>query len=168
MNGVGVHLHFIEAVFKRVGDPHGGVRQLAPLAYRHEAGRDLMRHRAAENEAARLDASDLVDLVTRPWMHQFIDRTAEGTRVAEQRGDVAKQDTRLRIIRNGADSGLQIVFKSHRCLFSMSPSLRAQRRSRSDRQDWIASSQVLLAMTSFQLTGTPSRNAFSTMRRPTS
>jgi hypothetical protein len=77
MNGVGVHLHLIEAVFQRVGDAHGGMWQLAPLADRHKAGRDLMRHRAAENEAARLDAGDLVDLVTRPWMHQFIDRTAE-------------------------------------------------------------------------------------------
>src|SRR4030081_3184049 len=149
MNGVGVHLHFIEAVFKRIGDPHGGMRQLASLAYRHEAGRALMRHRAAENEAARLDAGDLVDLVTRPWMHQFIDRTAEGARVAEQRGDVAKQDTRLGIIWNGADGGLQIIFKSHRFLFSISSSLRAQRSNPEDgRQGWIASSQGLLAMTS--------------------
>src|ERR1035437_7370639 len=143
MNGVGVHLHFIEAVFQRVGDAHGGMRQLAPLADRHEAGGDLMRYRAAENEAARLDARDLVDLVARPWLHQFIDRAAEGARVAEQRRDVAKQYPRLRIIRNGADGGLQIVFKSHRCLFQVT-------------------------VRKLQLTGTPSRNAFSTMRRPTS
>src|SRR5882724_7978992 len=88
-----------------------------------------MCHRAAENEAARLDAGDLVDLVARPWMHQFVDRAAEGARVAEQRGDVAKQDSRLGIVGNGAHAGLQVIFKSHRCLFSMSApsSLRAKR-----------------------------------------
>ena len=41
-------------------------------------------------------------------------------RVAEQRGDVAKQDSRLRIVRNGADGGLQIMFKTHRFLFQLS------------------------------------------------
>ena len=61
-----VHLHLVEAVFQRIGDRHPLVRQLALLADRHEAGRDLMRHRAAEDEAARLDAGDLVDLHARP------------------------------------------------------------------------------------------------------
>jgi len=55
-----------------------------------------MRHRAAENEAARLDARHLVDLVARPRLHQFVDRAAERARVTEQRGDIAKQDPRLR------------------------------------------------------------------------
>ncbi len=77
-----------------------------------------MRHRAADNEAARLDAGDLVDLVAGPGLHQFIDRAAEGARIAEQRGDVAKKDSRLRIIRNGADGGLQVVVKRHFILVS--------------------------------------------------
>src|ERR1035437_7754074 len=102
-----------------------------------------MRHSPSQDEAARLDAGHLVDLVAGTWLHQLIHRAAKRPRVAEQRGDVAKQDSRLRIIRNGADSGLQIVFKSHRGLFQVSVRHR-------------------------QLTGTPSRNAFSTMRRPTS
>src|SRR6478735_718284 len=72
-----------------------------------------MRHRAAQDEAARLDAGHLVDLVAGPWLHQFVDRAAKRPRVAEQRGDVAKQDSRLRIVRDGADGGLQVVFKSH-------------------------------------------------------
>jgi hypothetical protein len=37
MYGVGVHLHFIEAVFQRIGDPHGGVRQFSLFPDRHEA-----------------------------------------------------------------------------------------------------------------------------------
>src|SRR5260370_5402711 len=118
MDGIGMHLHFVEAVFQRVGDAYRGMRQLAAFANRHETGRHLVRHRAAEYEAARLDAGHLVDLATRPGMHQFIDRAAEGTRVAEQRGDIAKQDSRLRIVRNGGDAGLPIIFKSHFILVS--------------------------------------------------
>src|SRR5437870_8776491 len=142
MNGIGMHLHFIEAVFQRVGDAHRGMRQLAAFADRHEAGGDLMRHRAAENEAARLDAGDLVDLVARPRMHQFIDRAAEGTGVAKQRGDVAKQDSRFRIVRDGADAGLQIIFKSHWCLSLYKSSLRgalATKQSSRGRDFWIGS-----------------------------
>ena len=61
-----VHLHLVDAVFERIGDRHRGVRQLALLADRHEAGRELVGDRAAEDEAARLDARDLVDLGARP------------------------------------------------------------------------------------------------------
>ena len=43
-----------------------------------------MRDRTAENEAARLDARDLVDLHAGPRLHQFVDRAAESTRVAQQ------------------------------------------------------------------------------------
>src|SRR6185312_10401371 len=57
-----VHLHFVDAVFERIADGDALERQLALLADRHEAGRDLMRDGAAENEAARLDARHLVDL----------------------------------------------------------------------------------------------------------
>src|ERR1700712_4083792 len=97
-----------------------------------------MRHRAAENEATGLDAGDLVDLVAGPRMHQLIDRAAKGAGIAEQRGDVAEQDSRLRVIRNGADGSLQIILERHWGLFSK-----------------------------LSATGSPSRNAFSTMRRPT-
>ena len=61
-DGIRVDLHLVDAVFERIGDAHGFVRQLALLADRHEPGRELMRHGAAEDEAARLDARDLVDL----------------------------------------------------------------------------------------------------------
>src|SRR5713226_1019947 len=145
------------------------MRQLAPFPDGHEAGGDLMRHRAAENEAARLDAGDLVDLVARPWMLQFIDRAAEGARVAEQRGDVAKQDSRLRIVWNGADAGLQIIFKSHRCLFlSFRHCEEHLRRSNPALPAACGLLRCARNDVSPQLTGTPSRNAFSTMRRPIS
>src|SRR5262249_49645094 len=57
-----VHPLLVEAVSQRIGDRPPLVRQLALLADRHEAGRALVRHRPAEDEAARLDAGDLVDL----------------------------------------------------------------------------------------------------------
>src|SRR3954465_11022416 len=50
------HLHLVEPVFQAIGDPHRVMRQLAFLADRDEAGGQLMGDRAAENEAARLDA----------------------------------------------------------------------------------------------------------------
>ena len=64
---------------------------------------------AAENEAARLDAGHLVDLAAGPGMHQLVDGAAKGARVAKKRGDVAKHDARLGIIRDVADRGFQIV-----------------------------------------------------------
>ena len=51
-----------------------------------------MCHRAAQDEAARLDAGDLGDLHSGPGLHQFVDRAAEGARVAQERGDVAEHD----------------------------------------------------------------------------
>ena len=81
-DGVGVDLHLVDAVFERIGDAHRLVRQLALLADRHEAGRELVRDRAAEDEAARLDARDLVDLAAGIGMDELVDGAAEGARVA--------------------------------------------------------------------------------------
>src|SRR5262249_7550767 len=97
------------AVFERIADGDALERQLALLSDRHEAGRDLMGDGAAENEAARLDARDLVDLATGPRVHQLVDRAPKSARIAKKRGDVAKHDARLGIIRDVADRGLQIV-----------------------------------------------------------
>src|SRR5262249_59930646 len=70
-------------------------------------------HRPAQDEAARLDARDLVDLHTGPRLHQFVDRATEGARIAEQRGDVAEHDPGLGIVRNAADRILEIVLELH-------------------------------------------------------
>ena len=74
-----------------------------------------MRHGPAEDEAARLDAGDLVDLHAGPWLHHFVDRAAESARIAEQRGDVTEHDAGLGIVRDRADGVAQIVFEgAHR------------------------------------------------------
>ena len=51
----------------------------------------------AEDKAAGFD------FVAGEGLHQFVDRTAEGTGIAEQGRDVPKQDSRFRIIGNGSD-----------------------------------------------------------------
>src|SRR5689334_10484672 len=70
-----------------------------------------MRHRTAEDEAARFDTGHLVDLRPGPGLHHFIHRPAEGARIAQKRGDVAKDDPGLGIVRDAADGGFQVVFK---------------------------------------------------------
>ncbi|MEY9283347.1 hypothetical protein ABIA03_004539 [Bradyrhizobium yuanmingense] len=75
-----------------------------------------MRHRAADDEAARLHAGDLVDLVAGPGVDELVHGSAERARIREQGGDVAEHDPGLGIIRDGADAGLDVVVKSHSCL----------------------------------------------------
>jgi hypothetical protein len=77
-----VDLHLVGAVLQRIGHPHRLVRQLSLLADRHESRRHLVRHRAAQDKAPRLDAGDLVDLAAGPWLHQFVHRAAERPCVA--------------------------------------------------------------------------------------
>ena len=60
-----------------------------------------MRHRAAQNESARLDARHLVDAHAGIGLHHLVHRAAERARIAEQGGDVAEHDSGLGIIRNG-------------------------------------------------------------------
>src|SRR5580658_3605120 len=103
LHRVAVHLHLIEAVLQGVGNAYGGVWQLALLADGHEAGRQLVRHRAAEDEAARLDAGHVGDTRARPRLDQLVDDRAEHPRIAQERGDVAEDDSGLGVIRDRAD-----------------------------------------------------------------
>ena len=65
-----------------------------------------MGHRAAEDEAARLDAGDLVDAHAGVGLHQLVDHLAEAVGVAEKRRDVAEHHALARIIGDGADARL--------------------------------------------------------------
>ena len=80
--------------------------QLALLADRHEAAAEFVRDGAAEDEAARLDAGDMVDAGVEEGQDQPVDRGAQARRIGDQRGDVAEQDARLRIVGNRADQRL--------------------------------------------------------------
>src|SRR5262249_39323541 len=112
------------------------------------------------------------------------DRTAEGPCVAEQCGDVSKQNAGLGIIGNGADSFFQILLKSHWCyLVPIAVYSISHCEEREPRSNPVLSAGLLrgachrtsigatrwLAMTAdVQLTGPLRRKAFSTIRRPTS
>ena len=78
--------------------------QLALLADRHEAAAELMGDRAAEDEAARLDAGDIVDAGREKRPDQPVDRGAQAGRIGDQRGDVAEEDPRLRDSRGSSGS----------------------------------------------------------------
>src|SRR5262249_14186738 len=67
-----------------------------------------------DDEPARLDAGDLVDLRAGPWLHQLVDRAAERARIAKQRGDVTKDDAGLGIVRDRSDRGAQGVVEHGR------------------------------------------------------
>jgi len=85
------------AVLQRVLHRPGLVRQLALLAQRHEAGGELVGDRAAEDEAARLDAGHLVDLHARERLHQFVhrppERPASPSRVVMSRNMIPGSDS---------------------------------------------------------------------------
>src|SRR5262245_17243502 len=66
---------------------------------------------AAENEAARFDPGNFVDLATGPRLHQFVDRAPERPRIAKQRRDVTEQDPGLGIVGNGANRRFEVVFE---------------------------------------------------------
>jgi hypothetical protein len=57
-----------------------------------------MGDRAAEDEAARLDAGDLVGAPSREGLDQFVDGAPERARVAEQRRDVPEHDPVARVV----------------------------------------------------------------------
>src|SRR3954451_21945900 len=103
-NGVAMNLHTVRAVFEIIILAKHGVRQLAFFAHRDEPAAKLVRHRAAQNESARLDARDPVNLHPRIGLHHLVHRAPERARVAEQGGDVAKHDPRLWVIGNRANN----------------------------------------------------------------
>jgi len=107
---IDMDFHLVGTVFQRIGHANRAIGQLALLADRHETSRKLMCHRAAQNEAARFHAGDLVDAHSFVGFDQFIHRQTEGRRITEQRGDIAKDDAGLGIIWNGTDRSGENVF----------------------------------------------------------
>ena len=72
-----------------------------------------MRHRPAKDKPPRLDAGHLVNLLAGKRLHQLIHRLPERARIAEQGGDIAKDDPGLGIIGNGAN-GVDEIHGSNR------------------------------------------------------
>src|SRR5262249_27698250 len=106
-----LHLQYALAVLERVRRADDGRGELSLLADRHETLAVPERERRGEDEAARLDAGDGVDVL--PWRQgderaQRIDDRLE--MVAQERRDIAEQDARAGKVRNVAD----VLFQIHR------------------------------------------------------
>src|SRR5439155_16655691 len=99
----------VGSVFEIVGGPQRRRGQLARFANRREAGAYAVRDRGAKNEPPALDADDDVDRLFLERRRQTIDGRFEAGRILQQRGDVVKEDPRLREIRHVTDLALQVV-----------------------------------------------------------
>src|SRR5262245_44840327 len=101
-------LDTVDAIFKGIILADHLSRQLSLLADRHEAAPQHMRHRSAENEAARLDPGHIVDIALEERPAQLVDRRPETVEIGEQRGDVAELDAGLGIVGDGSDIALDV------------------------------------------------------------
>ena len=98
----------IAAVLELVFDLDRLAGQLAELPHRHEAGAELMRDRAREDEAARFDAHDDVDPLPGVVGTQHVDHGAERRPVLQKRGDVLEEDPLGREILDVSDFGAKV------------------------------------------------------------
>src|SRR5215204_4536794 len=108
-HGVGVQLQGGGAVLERVLLGLDLVGQLAGLADGEEAGPEVVGHRGGQDEAAGLDADDLVDVAPAEVDHRLVDHRGEGDLVGQQRGDVLEDDPRLGEVGHVADEGPQAL-----------------------------------------------------------
>ncbi len=109
LDRVAMDLEGVRSVLERVLDGDRLGRELAQLAHGHEAGVELVGHRRAEDEAARLHADHDVDRFTGVRRKHQVDRLAIRRGVLEQRGDVVKEDAGLREVGDLADLRAQLL-----------------------------------------------------------
>src|SRR6185369_9399573 len=103
-----VHGERIAAVFELVFDFDGLPRQLAWFANRNEARLQLVRDRAAHDEAPRLDTDDDVDACRLIPLNERVDHIAKGRAVLEERGDVFEEDALGREVLDVSDLPLEV------------------------------------------------------------
>ena len=101
-------LERVGAVFELVARRVALVRQLARLADERQTESERIRHRGADDEAARLDAEDHVD-TSAIAARDPIDDLLECRPRREQRRDVLEDDAGLRKVADVADVRLQLV-----------------------------------------------------------
>ena len=108
-DGVAVDLEGVRAVLERVLDGDRLGRELAELADRHEAGVELVGHRRAEDEPARLHPDDDVDPHAGERLEHEVDGFLVCGGVLEQGRDVVEEDPWLREIGDLADLRAQLL-----------------------------------------------------------
>src|SRR5919107_3420031 len=108
-DGVGVQLEGGGAVLERVLLGLDLVGQLAGLTDGDEAGPEVVGDRRGEDEPARLDADDLVDVAAAEVDDGLVDHRREADLVGQQRGDVLEDDPRFGEVGHVADQGPQAL-----------------------------------------------------------
>jgi len=83
-------------------------REFAGFANRHESKTHLVGDRRAEDEAAGFDSHDQVDAVVPVAVGDSIDGEPEAFGVEQERRDVTELDSRLGVVGDGADVGLDV------------------------------------------------------------
>src|SRR5581483_9998433 len=102
--------------------------QLPGLADRHESGPELIRDRRADHVSARFDADDVIDARVAVRADERVDERLETLRIAEQRRNVAEEDSRDREVRDGSNERLDRC--GHGTRRSRSPERGLRRRRR--------------------------------------
>src|SRR5438034_11755395 len=95
-----MQLHLRFAVLKRILRALGLIGQPPFLSQRHKTDPQLVGNRRSEEKSTRVDSDDFVDLLAAASIEKDINGCAKELSVAEDRGDVFKDDTGLRKIRH--------------------------------------------------------------------
>src|SRR6185312_3576747 len=88
LDGVEMDFEGVGAVFEVVVDAGGGGGELSGLAHRNESGVEAVGQGGAEDEAARFDAEDEVDVLADVVLRESVDELGEAGLVLQERSDV--------------------------------------------------------------------------------
>ena len=110
LNGVAMDLQRIGTVFQLVAHGIGLTGQLAGFAGGNEPGSEFERDRDADHEATCLGSDDLGDTGIAKMIGDGGDGVIYRVGIGKQGRDVFEDDTRLRVVRNVGDEGLEIKF----------------------------------------------------------
>jgi len=102
LDGVEVNFEDVGAVFEIVSDAGDGRGKLAGLAHGDKAGVEAIGEGGAEDEAARLNAEDQIDLVFDVVRGEHVNELCEAGLVFEDGGNVVKKYPWLGKIGDGA------------------------------------------------------------------
>lgn len=116
LDGIGLHLEEILAIFLIIGLSLAGSRQLALLAHRNEASTEAQSQAGADQKATSLQTNDDIGLLAAVALKDMqFQRADEGLvqgRVGEDRQDILEQDSRGREVRELAQGSAQSYFKT--------------------------------------------------------
>jgi hypothetical protein len=104
----GAQFQHVLAVLQRVARAVHGAGQLAALADRHEAASQVLREPRAEDETARRDPRDVVDVEIGAGRTDRANGGVEPACIGEQRRDVAEQDAGRGEVRDAGDQTFEV------------------------------------------------------------